>query len=236
MSGGFAYAQARIQARFGGLTGESVWQHLHASRTLPGFLAEARLTSLEPWISGLSPHSDARHIEAELDRRLRDLIGDARQWVPSPWRNAVDWTQWLIDLPLLQRLTSDEPPPLGSRFNSLSQLPSDARALTDPADPGKSWLLRWRQSWPDPAKRERDELEGLIDLTLSHDAQSRSTTPTEYPAMQRRFDEQLRYRFRRTTLQPTAVFSWLLLQALELQRLRGALVSRTLFTSAGQSS
>ena len=61
------------------------------------------------------------------------------------------------------------------------------------------------------------------------------TLPPEQGWSERqRLRSELRRLFRRTAVQPTALFTWLVLAALELELLRAALVQRALFARAGR--
>ncbi len=221
----FAYAQARIQARFAGLSSDRVWQHLEASRNLPGFLGEARLTSLEPWISGFSPRSEHDQVERELRRRLNALIAEAASWVPARWRDAVHWTAWLVELP---RIAAQE-----ATADARNEIPV---CLRNPGNHsiGEIWLAHWRELWPDLSTGRRMQMDRLVDLALDHGRRFPNLPADQGAAARRRFATALRGLFRRTPLQPAALFAWLLLQALELEHLRGALVERALFGDAGE--
>jgi hypothetical protein len=67
----FAYAQARIQARFASLPSEAEWQRVAASRSLASFLEEARTGCLRDWVKGFSGQSDVHYLEEGLRSLFR---------------------------------------------------------------------------------------------------------------------------------------------------------------------
>jgi hypothetical protein len=242
MKARFAYAQARLQARYALLLDTPAWQHLHASRSLSSFLEEARGTALEQWISGLSLVSDPHHIEQALQQRWHQLILQASTWMPENWRDAVLWIAWVTELPLLDLLLRQPavPPwarqapllgPLlvaaektpGGLAERLAQTPA-AALLPPPGHGGSSlearWLAHWRQLWPPLAKTHRANLERLIGLL--------GKPCFAEPSL----SQPLRHLFRRAPLQPAALFSWLVLTLREYRLLRGALITRAIFANA----
>jgi hypothetical protein len=250
MSHGFAYAQARAQARLGDLLPDPAWQHLDGARTLSGFLEEARRTSLTHWVSGLSQTSDTHHVEHELERHLLGLTAEARRWVPRPWQPAVDWTRWLLLLPMLRRLLAGGEPPAWAAgvplvgpilATAADDLPAALRAAG--AGPllraaGESsledlWLTHWRALWPSGPRAHRRGVQRLVDTLVAHRSRFRNLSPQEAWPERRRLRERLRQLFRRHPLQPAAVFAWLALEALELEVLRAALTTRSAFGTLG---
>lgn len=235
MSSGFAYAQARVQARFAGLLEDSAWQRLEATRGLSGLLEEVRHTPMEHWVSGLSKLSDARHLERTLQQGLLLVLAEALDWLPKPWRAAAAWTAWL---PLLPRLQTGKPPPewmsatvpgLIGRENG----PPSSLTQADAAALSRIWLEHWRSLWPACGKRDLAGMELLVSLARDHQARFPDISADQGWGERRRFAQSLHRLFRRSALQPAAVFTWLGLEALEAERLRGALVRRALFTPAG---
>ncbi len=222
---GFAYTQARIQSRFACLADESVWQHLEAARSLSGFLEEARHTPLEHWVCGFSLVSDHHHIEQGLQRQFNGLLLEARQWSPEPWRQAVAWAAWLPELPLLQHMADS-----GAASPSPPQTPPPPQLSSGGPTPiAKRWLSRWRELWPSPHDRQVQGMEQLVDLVGTHMAGFPRLPADGGWEARKQLARGLRRLFRRHALQPAALFAGLALSALELERLRGALVTRAAF-------
>jgi hypothetical protein len=245
------YAQARIQARLADLGDELTWQRLDATRTLGGLLEEARNSRLAHWVSGLSPTDDVHRLEQTLDRRFLDLVWETRSWTPSPWAQALEWTTWLPDLPLLTHLLRDRDAPSWTRGSPrmLSLLEHNSGDLkqalvyagagvlaVDPAGDAlvSRWLERWRRLWPHCPKRQRARLETLVDLASRHRERFPIQGPDQAWPERQRLQRALLHLFRRSPLEPAAWFAWLGLAALELERLRGALVLRAAFPVGGE--
>jgi hypothetical protein len=251
MSAGFAYVQSRVQARFGELIADNAWQRLDAIRSMSGFLEEARHSVLSHWISGLSLVSTPHHIEQGLRRRMYALILETRGWVPAPWRDAVFWTAWLQELPLLRRLLTDDVSPpwaadtplLGSMLSSeVGGLRPALRAagalplLRELKEKSleANWLAHWRSLWPACPRHEYEGMQQLIELIVAHGSQFPTLPPEQGWGERKRLRNTLRSLFRRFATQPAALFSWLSLEALELELLRAALIKRAIFANSGR--
>ena len=241
----FAYTQARIQARYADLPGEDDWQRLAGARTLGTFVEEAREGALRGWVKGFSALSDAH----DLDRGLRaiwvDNVRQVTQWVPPSWRPAFSWLRWLPLLPLLGHVARGHPlppwvdsdPSLGVPRRSDGVLDTQALvavggvALTAPAEGlPEAWRAEWQRLWPADDKALVGGVEGLAASVLRHTrafAQAGSDTAW---SLRRELRERLRMDFHRLGLQPAAGFAFLALVALDLERLRAALMQRALFS------
>lgn len=215
---GFAYAGARIQARYGRRVPQTTWERLRRLATSRAFVQGARDTALRPWLAQVDPDADAHQVEAQLRalfrRRVRELAG----WAPAPWRPAIDWVAVLPDLPAInQRLDRGE-----------GELPEPLRAIAE-AHAAKqplaqAWLLRWRGLWPPVLRAERRGLEQLVML-LQRAAQDAAT---DAPAAEAALLPPLHKLFRRHTRAPAGLFAYLALTWMEFSELRGALARRRL--------
>jgi hypothetical protein len=239
-----AYAQARVQARFARLPSEGEWQRLAASRTLAAFLEDARTGVLRVWIKGFSGQSDTHDLEVGVRGLYREAVDEVASWVPRSWRDAVSWTRWLILLPLVERTRNGGAMPHWvSRDPWLRTLLGDDGSLDRERmsaaggdsllgaelDPLAVWTIHWRRQWPRSTGRSRANLEKLAELVQVHVAGfQRLTTDTAWSARQR-LREELRLGFHQRMLQPAVPFIYLALVALDLERLRAALVTRVLF-------
>ena len=240
----FAYAQARIQGRFSRLPAEDEWQRLAASRTLASLLEEARLGPLHNWVKGFSGQSDVHDLEAGLRSVHRETLEDLCGWVPAPWRDALSWTRWLVHLPLLAHLDAGGPMPgWVSRDPELSGLFGENGAL-DPRrlsstgvdvlmhtnqEPAMAWIIQWRRRWPHCRPETARDLEALAAPLTGRVESFGRISPTATWSLRKKLRERLRLSLHRHTLQPSVPFVYLALTALDLERLRAALVSRALF-------
>ena len=242
----FAYAQARLQARFGEQPGAGVWDSLQTLVELPALLEQIRLTSLRHWIVNISVSTPAHEMERLLRRRLRALVDEVANWLPAEWRAAVRWTEILPDLPALAHLLqggearswmADE-----TALQELARLEPALRAravlqsrfapllpFTDGETLGMRWLAEWRRRWPDGSKSERAALEQLVARTQAHVGQFAVDRSTSGWAARKHFQAEVTFLFRRRALTAAAAFAWLLLAALEVERVRAAIIERAHF-------
>jgi hypothetical protein len=109
-----------------------------------------------------------------------------------------------------------------------------ARAPAPGSVPGASavrdaWLKRWRGLWPERGEEARASVARLL-LCVERNlrAHSRSSLD-ERAAPIPIFEQQLRRLFRSSSLLPAAAFAYLAIAALDVQRLRRALLLRALF-------
>lgn len=242
----FAYTQARVQARFADLPAEDDWQRLAGARTLGAFVEEAREGALRGWVKGFSALSDAH----DLDRGLRaiwfDYVQQVAQWVPSPWRSAFSWLRWLPVLPLLAHAARGNGlPPWVDRDGTLSSLRGPGGALepqalieaaagallVPPDELAAAWLAEWRRLWPPCDEAFLVKVEGVVSLVLRHTRAFAQVGGEAAWPLRRELRERLRLDFHRLALQPAAGFAFLALVALDLERLRAALMQRALFSS-----
>jgi hypothetical protein len=91
-----------------------------------------------------------------------------------------------------------------------------------------TWAQEWRRLWPPCSGAFLAHLDGLAALIRSHVSAFPRSGEAAWP-LRRELRERLRLDFHRLPLQPAAAFSYLALLALDLERLRGALMDRTLF-------
>jgi hypothetical protein len=245
----FGYAQARIQARLSALPAEPDWQRLSSARSLSGYLEEARDGALRTWVKGFSSQSNCHDIERGLRAQFLDTVEQARGFVPRPWRDAVDWCRWLPLLPLLGHVRRGGAMPDWTRrdYRLAGLLDSEGRfdqailrrrgvdVLLAPAGSGEGpdvaavWIAQWRRRWPGLANADRRHLEDLARRLDRHLRAFAETRPDKAWEQRRALRARLRLELHRQVLRPTAVFLYLALVAIDLERLRRALVDRSLF-------
>jgi len=198
----FAYAQARLQARHARSPDGAAWQLLEASHTAAHYLAQARSGPLAWWVEGLDDPRDAHRIERHTQARWQLLVNEVAGWLPRRWQPATQW------------------------FGALATLP-----LGDTARRGQQatteWLERWHASLPrDAGVRAllRRPAELLLPRLARHDGQRGTMVAAER--------RELLKLFRQHAGSAVAVFAFLAMAALDVERLRGGLVVRALFEPA----
>jgi hypothetical protein len=233
----FAYAGARIQARYGALVPATQWERLQRLEGLGAFLQAARDTGLRPWLLQVDPNADAHQLEAHLRLLFRRRVAELAGWAPPPWRPAIAWTAVLPDLPAIaHRLRGGALAPWMAADARLAWLAAEGRPHApeelkvlqpDKAaapEPLAAWLERWRALWPGTRPDEREGLEALVRLARVTLAAARADAPAALGALQK----PLRRLFRRHTRAPAGLFIHLVLTWLELVAVRGALLRRHL--------
>lgn len=244
----FAYCQARIQARFADLPGEDEWSRLAGSRTLSGFIEEARTGPLRPWVKGFSALSEPHAIERGVRALAWDLVHETAHWVPGAWREAVRWVAWLPALPALRQMARGGPMPgWVARDYGLHPLlgesgEPDRRAIDaiglggvvrtgEPDRVAIRWLAEWRRRCDDARAGARRELDAMAERVKAHLDAFRLADPEQAWGLRRTLREELRLKFHQRPLQPVAVFLYLGMVLLDLERLRAAMLARALLVA-----
>lgn len=137
-------------------------------------------------------------------------------------------------------LNPDGTPNLAELASIGFAVPPTARpaAPTDPSQVVQVWSETWHRLWPDPGLGSRigwawtgrnPELDALTGLLVGHLAAFRRTDPSATWELRRALRERLRVLFHQQTLTPVAIFVYLALVLLDLERLRAELLRRALF-------
>ena len=242
----FAFAQARLQARYGTRPRAADWSHAAATADLGALLQLLRSSPLARWTGRIGPRADVHEIERRLREEWTRGVDEVASWQPDTWRDGIRWLRWIAYLPTLQKLARGgrayawmrEDPVLGpvvareprDRGAALRRTPLAplAAGFAPPHDVAGAWTRHWRRLWParhpgrpalDALLRVTAEQRGLL-ARLPDDASSGDTLG----GLERRF----RLSFRRNPLSPAAAVAYLGLLALDLRRMRGALATRAL--------
>jgi len=201
----FAYAQARLQARHARSPDTAAWQLLEASHTAAHYLAQARSGPMASWIESLADARDAHRIERHVQLRWQRFVNEVAGWLPRRWQPAMQW------------------------FGAITAL-----SLGDAAQRGQQataeWLEGWHASLPSDAGDRallRRPAELLLPRLVRHDGQRGATVAAER--------RELLKLFRRHAGSAVAVFAYLAMAALDVERLRGGLVVRALFEPASEA-
>jgi hypothetical protein len=242
----WSYTQARLQARYGDYLDEHTWQQLQGAIELPAYLDRARSTGLRQWVANFCATSPVHELELGLRHHWRTTVDEVARWSPSPWRPAVRWVRYLVDLPALAYLWQGGPAPAwmtqdpilrpclqapGSQHaDSLGELAALQSAVKAGEPLVVAWEREWRRRWPRLGATEAAQLDDLAALLRSHHDVFSSAMPRDTWTLRADLRDRLRSRFRRYHQQPGAAFSYIALVALALERLRAGLVSRALFS------
>jgi len=257
-AGGFEYAQARLQARYGARPDEPAWRRIEAIRELPALLDAARTCALAPWVAGLEPDCGVHRIETCLRMHWRALVAEVAGWMPGPWQRALAWCALLIDLPAIAYLWR------GGVVHAWMRDDPVLRALCDedvaarriairegllaPLAAGGDgngalytawfvpWLAEWRRRWPEGEGEGAAMLEDCVRVIERHRERFMGGTPGETGPLRRRLETRLATLFRRAAFSPAAACAFLALSALDIERLRAVLAERAAFPHPELSS
>jgi hypothetical protein len=242
---GFAYAQARVQARHGERLSEADWQGLEAARSPEIYLDRARFTSLRRFTERLDAHMDAHAIERGLRAAWRSYVLEIADWMPQAWRSAVEWCACLPDLAIIDALLSRplrpdwvaEDPVFAALVESKRPAihrgaPRELPPLEPlrPADGpiAARWLSHWKSLWPGATAPLA--LASLAAAVVGTFTELQRTVATA-ARCRRELERVLVHHFRRSSGTAAAIFCHLGLVVIDIERARGAILRRLLFAN-----
>ena len=100
----FAFAQTRMQARFGLRPTVADWQQVEATRDVGALLQLLRGGPLGHWTARLPARPGVHEIERRLREEWLHAIDEVARWQPEHWRDATRWMRWIVYLPSLQKI------------------------------------------------------------------------------------------------------------------------------------
>ncbi len=251
------YAHARLSAHLARRPDERLWSRARSARTTSALLEALRASPAAGKVSGIDARAGADEIERAFRQQLRLRIMEVARWAPQAWRGAVLWTRHLVDLPALVHLFSEEAPAPWMRGDpALADLaratPGERRAELVQGElaplagalrgtPGTvgsapqalhavlaAWRREWRRRWPRCDADARGELVTLERAVAEHLARF-AGVPLDQTAETRGALTARALRFvHRFPAQPVALFAYLIVAALDVERLRGEFSLRTL--------
>ena len=246
----FAYAQVRLQARHGERMSEADWRALEGARSLARYLEQARRTSVRRWSEHLDAAMNSHEIEATLRREADHSVREAAGWMPRGWRAAVGWLAVLPLLPVLEGiLNGDDLPGWMSEDPLLATLsggdPIGRRAIvarsflaplvtSDPGTRGLAdlWSDHWKTLWPggESATPALTSFATAVHRDLA--AVSKAATSASGYAVRHGIERICIRHLRTGAATPVAAFAHLGLVFIDLERFRGEVIRRSLFTGA----
>lgn len=251
----FAYAQARLQARYGAQPDAAAWGAMETTVALGQFIANIRATALASHVEFFAPTFSIHDAEQALRSAWRRRVFEAARWVPRTWRAAVQWFATATELPVLVHMERGGQPPawlysdpvwrvaldtgltsLPPNLSQLARLVFEQPIESAPQRPAPAstsiidaWTQEWRRRWPHEETDARRALEDLIVQLRMHIASMRAAeSPMQGRALRQDLRVQLVRRLHMQAQTAVALFAYLLLVALDLERLREGLVRRML--------
>jgi hypothetical protein len=242
-----AYLQARLQARHGDRPSADDWRVAEASADLSHYLDALRRTPLKRWIADLNHEMEPELIERLLRAAWRTHVDELTHWAPPKWRAAVAWLRWLPDLPALEHLLRDgtvapwmrSDPVMRELASDEPQRRRDALAASPfapliPADGGPAprvldaWLDEWRTHLPAGSREPDANLATLLALVRNHGEAMRGASEVDGRPLRNALAARVARRFRHGAGTATALFAHLVLDGLELERVRAGVMARRL--------
>ncbi|MCM2312654.1 MAG: hypothetical protein NDI84_14740 [Steroidobacteraceae bacterium] len=242
----FAFAQARLQSRFGERPQASDWQHLEATRDLGAVLQILRAGRLARWTAQIGARPGVHELERRLREQWMQAVDEVAAWQPGHWRDGTRWMRWITYLPALQKLARGGRAPAWMRADPIlgpivarepreraaalagTPLAPLAAGFATPPDVARAWAAHWQALWPEPSAARAPLLQ-LVALLRAHrerlvEAPPEATSRDSMRSLERR----LELLFRRHPLSAAAAATYVCLMQLDMQRLRGLLAVRAL--------
>lgn len=174
---------------------------------------------------------------------LADVSGVAHLWIAAPlrWmRTDAVFARYADGNTAMRRvaLTAGPLAPLGQALASLavsdSNVADGGDVRTVMRTPGAevqpralaAWLAHWRALWPATRAVERADLDDLVALTRAHRQRFAALPVADTGAAREAFAERVTARLRADPSRPVALFAYLMLVALDLERLRAECLLR----------
>jgi hypothetical protein len=248
-AGSLEYALARMHARLGRRPPEAAWRSIEQSRDIAPILDLCRETSLQSVVKELPAPCDLHSVDHAVRLGWRRAVDEALNWMPPDYADALQWCRLVPLLPALAHLARGGDPALWMRTEpdlaELSAAPGDQRAAIvahgrlaplsivwqKPEFLAEAWTAEWQRRLP-PEALEDTALASLARELERHLEHFQDADTHEAPELRRDLESHLLATFRRNPLDSAAVFAWLGLTALDLERLRGELARRLAFPRA----
>jgi hypothetical protein len=257
LEGNLEYALTRVRAHFGSRPSEVDWRALEASRDLSHYIDTARAGALAMWVSSFDANHDVHTMERSLRTDWRRYVDRVASWHPQACQNWLRWLGWLPMLSLLAQLCRPEPVPHwmladpvcgpiapGSPGERGTAIRATALApLAAAIEHGVPIAALWREHWQRLEPLTDPETRRLMSVLLQdvdRHLATMATTPaigTMLPitttqgqgeALRQALAERLVRVFRQGAETVVATVCYLALVGLDLERLRGGLVTRCL--------
>jgi hypothetical protein len=248
-AGSLEFALARMHARLGRRLPDAAWRSIEQARDIAPILDLCRGSSLQAVVKELPAPCDLHSVDHAVRLGWRNAVAEALAWMPPEYGEALQWCRLVTLLPALAHLARGGDAALWMRVDpdlaELSAAPKEQRAAIVARGPlaplsimwntpeflAEAWTAEWQHRLPPEA------LEDTSLATLAHDLERhlehfQDANSHEAPELRKELEANLLATFRRNALESAAIFAWLGLTALDLERLRGELARRLAFPRA----
>lgn len=248
-AGSFEYALPRMRSRFAQRPAAGTWAAIEQARTIAPIIDALKDTTLAPLARVLPAAPDLHAVDRASRAAWNLALAEAAAWSPPAWAAAIKWCAVLLQLPALALLARGREPALWMAGDPdlarLCDVPVQelaaalagttlaplAPAMANPEHLHDLWRQQWLKLRPTHAG-DPGPLKTLTRLLDAHFRLFRDVLPHQAPQLRRQLEARLVALFRHQPLDPAAVFSWLALTALDLERGRGELARRLAFPAA----
>jgi len=261
------YAYARLSARLSTRPEERLWRQLRSARSLQAAVDAVRSSRAAPYVAGIAMSGTVDDLELAFRQHLRTRIREAAHWAPRAWEAALRWTEALIDLPALQHLLVDAPPPKWLRSDpqlagyvapnrsmrrallaqghfaplvAAAEASSPRRTATSRRDVLhpllQAWQAQWQQRWPACTEEQRVALQRLVRTVKAHVLAFAALSVEATHGARTTLAERVLRQLHDAAAQPAALFAYLVLIALDVERLRGEFVLRAAGTALAEGA
>ncbi len=227
------YACARVAAREGARADAAAWSRIETARELSVMLDIARVSQLRSWTAGIAAEQEPHAIERTLRTHWVAAGEEVVRWMPERWQPAVRWAVTLEDLPTADALRRRAPlPPCLSDDDAYRTRLERALAAMPVRAQSPGLMRAWRDEFarrlPASHACEAPRLPEWLRILAAHETAMRSAPPGDAALLLQSLRARLRSLRRRATLEPTSVFVFVTLCALDLARFRGEIMRRRL--------
>jgi hypothetical protein len=229
--------------------GEDDWRRLRSIGDLGNYLQVAQKSTLNNWVVGLSANTPVHDIELMLRQRFRAYIDELSRWPADEWHASIVWVKRLIDLPALAHILSgqsasnwmlDDPEikpfiHVNTALRDEAFMASDCKVFLEAWKRNESLSDAWFREWCllSPLKGKHVASLDRIWRPFASRLKAQCEAPEESTERSREsLERELRGAFRKMARSPENIFVHLGLIALDLEKLRGDLVYRSLFQAS----
>jgi hypothetical protein len=236
LEGNVDYALTRVQSQYAARPDSGQWRRLEGSHDLGQYLEGARGSIFGPWIASVDRNRDAHAIERTLREAWRRYVRSIAAWHPRAWQPWLTWFEWLPTLGLMTQLEGSGALPAWLSADPIaghkSALSAFEPAIVGRVAAGELWLTRWRQLRPTFDFGTEQLLAALSKAVREH-LRALAVESADAVALRTQLRERLNRLFRLAAGTAVATLCHLILMALDFERLRGGLLSRSLFGRTG---
>lgn len=191
------------------------------------FLKHAQETRLMLWLQSVNAQGDVTLLEQRLRESLTRSVIEVAHWSPKAWRPSIVWCLHLWDLPAWRHQSEGKKLPTTL---VLPEQPTLEKYHGQQPPLLEIWLHHWTKLWPKKGGDSQKSLNHFVSILQNHSQHfSQLEDKASAIALRKNFQQRMERIFRIYSRQPTVIFVYLTLLALDYERLRGGLVVRALY-------